>query len=115
MTLISFDIDGTMSFGDPPGPLTVALVQRCRALGYRIGSGSDRTERNQWELWRAHGVELDFVSLKHRLSDLRARFQVTRCIHIGDTEMDEYFARQAGFEFWFADALPTEGATGWIL
>ncbi len=115
MALISFDIDGTMSFGDPPGPLRVELVQRCRALGYRIGSGSDRTERNQRELWLAHGVELDFVSLKHRLADLRARFEVTRWIHIGDTEMDEYFARQAGFEFWFADRLPEPGASGWIL
>ena len=90
-------------------------MQRCRALGYRIGSGSDRTERNQRELWLAHGIELDFVSLKHRLADLRGRFEVTRWIHIGDTEMDEYFARQAGFEFWFADQLPEPGAAGWIL
>jgi hypothetical protein len=115
MTLISFDIDGTMTFGDPPGPLTVELVRRCRSLGYRIGSGSDRTERNQWELWRAHGIELDFVSLKHRLGDVRGRFEVTRFIHIGDTEMDQYFARQAGFEFWFADKIPAPGSDGWIL
>ena len=115
MTLVSFDIDGTMSFGDPPGPLTVELVRRCRARGHRIGSGSDRTERNQRELWLENGIELDFVSLKHRLGELRARFPATRCIHIGDTEMDQYFARQAGFEFWFADRLPEAGAEGWIL
>lgn len=114
MTLISFDIDGTMSFGDPPGPLGVALVQLCRERGYLVGSGSDRTERNQRELFLAHGIELDFVSLKHRLADVRARFEPRRCIHIGDTEMDEYFARQAGFEFWFADRLPAVGSPGWI-
>ena len=27
LTVVSFDIDGTMEFGDPPGPIPVALAQ----------------------------------------------------------------------------------------
>ena len=31
--LVSFDIDGTMVFGDPPGPVTVAMVLDAQSAG----------------------------------------------------------------------------------
>ena len=40
--LISFDIDGTLEAGDPPGPITMDMVRTIKALGYVIGSGSDQ-------------------------------------------------------------------------
>jgi hypothetical protein len=112
--LVSFDIDGTMEFGEPPGPIAVEMVLRAKSLGCIIGSASDRTVRNQSELWERHGVEVDFVSLKHRLIEIVERFSPERCIHIGDTEGDKYFAGLAGFDFHFVDALPDEGSPGWI-
>ena len=42
MILISFDIDGTLEVGDPPGVLTMAMVKRAQAQGSVIGSCSDR-------------------------------------------------------------------------
>ena len=39
--LISFDIDGTLEFGDPPGVLTVEMVRAAQNLGYIVGSCSD--------------------------------------------------------------------------
>jgi len=40
--LVSFDIDGTLDIGDPPGIVPVALVKQAKRLGYLIGSCSDR-------------------------------------------------------------------------
>jgi hypothetical protein len=42
--------------------------------------------------------------LKHRLADVRARFAAAAYYHIGDTEIDERFAREAGFHFLRAHA-----------
>ena len=53
MMLISFDIDGTMSFGDPPGPVPVSFVQAAIAAGHVVGSASDRTGSAQDGLWSA--------------------------------------------------------------
>ena len=39
--LISFDIDGTMVFGDPPGEITVEDVRKVKELGFIVGSASD--------------------------------------------------------------------------
>jgi hypothetical protein len=114
ITLVSFDIDGTLIIGDPPGQIELFTVERARALGYVIGSCSDRTISNQEELWGTHGIEVDFVCLKHRLDDIRERFSAARYVHIGDTDVDRYYARQSGFEFHHVEELPLEGTDGWI-
>ena len=49
--LISFDIDGTLEVGDPPGYITMEMVRRAKDLGYIIGSCSDRTVSNQRRIW----------------------------------------------------------------
>jgi hypothetical protein len=97
--LISFDIDGTLETGDPPGYITMARVREALALGYIIGSCSDRPVSHQRELWQELRIPVDFTVLKHRLADVKARFPGARCYHIGDTEVDERFALAAGFEF----------------
>jgi hypothetical protein len=114
MTVVSFDIDGTLVIGDPPGVVTLEMVRRARTLGYVIGSCSDRPIRNQQELWAANAIEVDFVALKHRLDEVRERFPALRYVHIGDTDVDRHFARLAGFEFHHVDQLPAEGSEGWI-
>ena len=39
--LVSFDIDGTMEFGDPPGPVTADVARELFARGYIVGVASD--------------------------------------------------------------------------
>jgi hypothetical protein len=112
--LVSFDIDGTLETGDPPGPIGIDLVRRAKALGYVVGSASDRTVGFQRRMWADHGVEVDFVGHKHHLADIVAGFTCERLIHIGDTSVDEHYALLAGLEFVWVDKLPDAGADGWI-
>ncbi len=104
VTLVSFDIDGTLEVGEPPGIVPVTLVARAKRLGYVIGSCSDRPITFQQALWERLGIAADFTVLKHRLADVRARFAAAAYYHIGDTEADERYATGAGFHFLRADA-----------
>jgi predicted mannosyl-3-phosphoglycerate phosphatase (HAD superfamily) len=110
--LVSFDIDGTLEVGDPPGPITLDTVRRAKAMGYVIGSCSDRTHREQRELWKRHDIEVDFVSLKHELSAIRVDGECVRNVHVGDSTVDQHYAGIAGFEFWFVHELPA--SDGWL-
>jgi hypothetical protein len=104
MKLISFDIDGTLEVGDPPGLITMDMVRKIKALGYVIGSGSDRPLSYQRQIWESHHLVVDFTALKHQLADVKARFQAEAYYHIGDTDMDRFLADRAGFRFVRADA-----------
>ncbi len=97
--LISFDIDGTLEFGDPPGGITLDMVRRAQDLGFLIGSCSDRFPSAQRALWEAREIKVDFVAAKHMLSDVKERFSADKYLHIGDRELDRQLAEQAGFEF----------------
>lgn len=102
--LLSFDIDGTLEDGDPPGPVSIDVVRRAIMLGYVVGSASDRTLRDQGNVWARRGIEPHFVSHKHTLDEIALRFPAARRVHVGDTNVDDYYARLAGFEFVFAPA-----------
>jgi hypothetical protein len=104
ITLVSFDIDGTLEVGDPAGIVSVALVRQAKELGYLIGSCSDRPLGYQRALWERLCIAADFTVLKHRLVDVRERFEAAVYYHIGDTDVDEAFASGAGFRFLRADA-----------
>jgi hypothetical protein len=100
--LISFDIDGTMAFGEPPGPVTVEFVRALAASGHVVGCASDRTRTEQATLWASHGVDVAFLGGKHHLHEVREQFPDERRVHIGDSHVDEYYAGLAGFEFLWA-------------
>jgi hypothetical protein len=100
-TLVSFDIDGTLEMGDPPGPLSADFVRQTQQGGFLIGSCSDRTIREQSAMWDAADIVPDFVVVKNRLDSVRERFVSDRYIHIGDTHVDAHFAGLANFEFMF--------------
>jgi hypothetical protein len=104
MTLVSFDIDGTLEVGDPPGIITLGAVRAARRLGYVVGTCSDRPLTYQRRLWARCDLIPDFTVLKHRLAEIRAAFTATAYYHIGDTDVDEHFAGLAGFRFLRADA-----------
>ena len=97
--LISFDIDGTLEVGDPPGGITMEMVRQAKSLGYLIGSCSDRTVSEQQRIWQDHGITVNFTVLKHRLDDVKEKFPAEEYIHVGDTETDRRVSVQAGFNF----------------
>lgn len=101
--LISFDIDGTLEVGDPPGAITLATVMQAHELGIVIGSCSDRPVRTQQQLWETHRVPVSFTVLKQHLMSVRESFEADHYLHVGDSDIDRYMAEQAGFDF--LDAL----------
>jgi FMN phosphatase YigB (HAD superfamily) len=101
--LISFDIDGTLETGDPPGRITMELVRKAKELGYIIGSCSDRTVGMQQRMWERHGIEVAFTVLKHCLDQVRAQYEAEYYVHIGDTNIDKYYAELHGFAYLFPD------------
>ena len=102
--LVSFDIDGTLEVGDPPGIVSIALVHTAKRLGYLIGSCSDRPISHQQNLWERLRIAVDFTVLKHQLLSIKARFPAAAYYHIGDTDVDDHYATIAGFRFLKADA-----------
>jgi len=91
--------------GDPPGPILLEAMRQAKARGYVIGSGSDRVRSDQQRLWDIHGIDVDFVGGKHHLDEVRNQFEASRYIHIGDTDVDRYYAEAAGFEFLHVEEL----------
>jgi hypothetical protein len=104
VTLVSFDIDGTLEVGDPPGIITIDALRAARQRGHLVGTCSDRPLAHQRQLWERLALIPDFTVLKHRLAELRAAFAAVAYYHIGDTDVDEHFAGFAGFRFLRADA-----------
>ena len=101
--LVSFDIDGTLEVGQPPGVVSIALVRRAQQLGYLVGSCSDRPLSYQQAMWERARIVADFTALKHRLDEVKARFAAAAYYHIGDTDLDQFYATAAGFRFLRAD------------
>ena len=118
--LISFDIDGTLEIGDPPGVLTMDMVRTVQKKGFLIGSCSDRPISGQRAIWERHGISVHFAVSKQMLPDVMAQFEADVYYHIGDREdLDRQYALAAGFEFlwpheaikmpWFVEAGDTGG------
>ena len=108
MWLITFDIDGTMEFGDPNGILTREHVEYFRAQGAVVGSASDRPESSQLIMWRGYGLEPDFVILKHHMPVLKERYpDAATYWHVGDRPLDQQTAHLAGFTFFWPDQFPS--------
>lgn len=112
--LISFDIDGTLEFGDPPGGITLEMVKRAQELGFLIGSCSDRFPSAQKSLWEARDIQVDFVAAKHMLPDIRQRFEADIYVHIGDRDLDRQLAEQAGFQFLWDHEGEAEPWLEWV-
>ena len=84
--LISFDIDGTLEVGDPPGPLTMDMVRIVQEKGFLIGSCSDRPPTSQRSLWEEYDIHVDFTVAKHLLAGVKSDFEADAYYHIGDRE-----------------------------
>jgi hypothetical protein len=110
--VLSFDIDGTLELGDPPGGITMEMVRQAQALGYVIGSCSDRPLSAQRAMWERCGIAASFVAVKPQLGNVRETITAEAYYHIGDTDVDHYYARLAGFDFWWAEEAVSQP---WLL
>ena len=109
LILISFDIDGTLSVGDPPGVLTMEMVRHAQSRGFVIGSCSDRPLSTQRAIWTEHNIRAEFAVSKHMLPEVKAEFSADAYYHIGDREdLDKRYALAAGFEFLWPDEALTK-------
>jgi len=99
--VLSFDIDGTLEIGDPPGGVTMEMVRRAHELGYVIGSCSDRPISGQQAIWERFGIPAAFTAAKHQLDGVRLQIDADCYYHIGDRDLDRQLAEQAGFGFWW--------------
>ena len=113
--LISFDIDGTLEVGEPRGSIAIDFVRAAQRSGCIIGSCSDRPLSYQRKMWRQHNIAADFTALKQNLDEVKARFDAETYTHIGDTDVDEFFAGKAGFEFIRVDTIEWQDWTEDIL
>jgi hypothetical protein len=105
--LVSFDIDGTMEFGKPTGPIPATVARDLIQLGCIVGVGSDWPLSSQAPLWASNGVNPHFLGGKHDLVRVKSQFTADRYVHVGDTDIDRHFARLAGFEFIHVAELAT--------
>jgi hypothetical protein len=112
LLVVSVDIDGTLEGGDPPGPVAIDTVRAVAGAGHVVGSASDRPRADQGAVWARHGVDVAFTRGKHHLPGVRQRFAAARYLHIGDTDIDEHFARLARFEFLHCEDVPGLLAVG---
>ena len=77
--LISFDIDGTLEVGDPPGELTMDMVRIAQSKGIIIGSCSDRIASSQRRIWDEHNIQADFICVKGSpMEELRLEYMKTK-------------------------------------
>ena len=107
--LISFDIDGTLEVGDPPGVLTMEFVRKTQEAGILVGSCSDRPLSSQRAIWEQSGIAYDFAVSKHQLPDVKAKFDAEIYYHIRDREdLDRQNALKSGFEFFWPDEAALE-------
>ena len=113
--LISFDIDGTLEVGDPPGDITMGMVRTAKQRGYLIGSCSDRPLSYQQRIWAEYDIVADFTVLKHKLDDVKARFSAEVYYHIGDTDTDRFYAKRAGFLFVAVDEAAHQLSSAGVL
>ncbi len=108
LILLSFDIDGTLEVGDPPGGVTMEMVRKAHELGYVIGSCSDHPLSSQKAIWQRSQIPVAFTAAKHQLDSVRANIVADAYYHIGDRDTDKQVAEKAGFGFWWVDEALSE-------
>ncbi|MQC17229.1 MAG: hypothetical protein DWG82_03205 [Chloroflexi bacterium] len=97
--VLSFDVDGILEIGEPPGPITIAMVKRAVELGYAVGSCSDRPLGLQRLMWEQLGIDASFVVSKHKMADIWDKVEADEYYHVGVAERDTFYTGQAEFTF----------------
>lgn len=93
----ALDLDGTLAWGDPVGPITRDHLLMLQAMGYVIGSSSGKTADEVLPKWRANGFEPAFFIHKDELAKLKPDYD--EITHVGDLPHDVRAAQQAGVNY----------------
>lgn len=96
--VISFDLDGTLSFGDPPGPIEPEHLNKLKKGKYTIGGASGKEIEYQKKKWEENGITPQFIVKKQKMKKLK-KMNADKYIHVGDMEDDAELADNAGFRF----------------
>ena len=67
---------------------------------------------SQRALWEEHDIPMAFVASKPDLTELRATIEADAYYHIGDSIIDQQYAKWGGFDFWWSDDAVAEP---WLL
>src|SRR5215831_10420566 len=94
---MSFDSDGTLAGGDPPGIITLDMMRLTHTRGALIGRCSDRTTSDQQPLRAQHNMRIACTVLQHQLADVKVQCQTEAHAPLGETDMDHCYATRAGF------------------
>lgn len=86
----------------------MVMVRKALAHGCIIGSCSDKPVSVQQAIWASYDIPVSFTLPKAGLYALKAQFEADAYFHIGDTEIDQQYAREGGIEFLWMHVGPTE-------
>jgi len=98
--LLAFDVDGTMSWGSPPGPITPELLKALKAERHLIVGASGHAPEFQVKEFADRGIALDACPTKslEGLRKVKEEFKADRYILVGDSPTDRETALDAGYE-----------------
>ena len=103
--LVAFDCDGTLQWGNPPGPVTQAMLEALEAAGYTVVIISDSKNcEGRWRLrdpWPAAQRRLGLLHNKER-------HNLWRCAYVSDNPGDDLQAAWAGCEYLRPEELASE-------
>lgn len=91
--LVAFDCDGTLQWGSPPGPVTLAMLEALEAMGYTVVVISDSGNcEGKWRLRDPYPQTLRYVGLRKN----KERYGLARCVYVSDNPGDDFQAAWAG-------------------
>ena len=108
LSIVSFDIDLTLRTGDDYEEQTTLIdpqtISELQALGYVVGTCSDREPSNQREAMAALGQAPHFCIPKEMLSWTRQLIPANQHLHVGDdAKRDQDMATKNGWEHQWPD------------
>ncbi|MBP1448847.1 MAG: HAD family hydrolase [Thermoproteus sp.] len=101
----AFDCDGTLEFGNPPGPVKIEQLMQMSSRGIVVVIVSD--SGNCARLWKENGGPFLHVSGGATSGDQRTNallavkrmFQAERYVYVSDNPGDDKRSADAGFEY----------------
>jgi len=101
LMLFAFDVDGTTSWGSPPGPITPDLLKSLKSQRHIIVGASGHLRPWQVREFADRGIELDACPMKNseELRKIKEELRADRYILIGDSPIDQEIASSAGYEY----------------
>jgi len=99
--LLALDVNGTTSWGLPPGQITPDILKSLKAEGHLIVGASGHIPESQVKEFADRGIELDACPAKNMesLRKVKEEFKADRYILIGDSPIDQEIAAGAGYEY----------------